>query len=84
MQLYPFSIQEHGQDIEFRLSKVYREIRKKLCAPDQIILHDQLSALLSTAPGNHDGSIAYLTGPQFALAKESVAWAARNRTGRSV
>ena len=90
-KLYPFSAEKHAHDIEFRKNRVANELHDLLNSEGtadgnqidkmEALLND-LRNLLSVILGTcRDGKIAYLTGPQIALAKESVAWAAEARAG---
>lgn len=89
MKLYPFSVQKHAHDIEFRRNRVFCQIHDEQCGETEmsewdyqqlINLHDRLTDLLNAVLYNsRDGKVAYLTGPQIALAKETVAWASNTR-----
>ena len=87
-KLYPFSAQKYAHDIEFRRNRVKNELydaqmdRNFDAALLDMMeeLADQLTDLLSAILGTcRDGRIAYLTGQQIGLAKETVIWAAEQR-----
>lgn len=85
---YPFSVQKHAHDIEFRMNRCWNILRDmemgdapwddaKYDSIDK--LHDKLQSLLDSVMYNGDGRVAWLTGPEIALAKETVAWAQETR-----
>ena len=87
-KLYPFSAQKYAHSIEFRRNRVFNEMRdmesgetpwdsKNYDAMNE--LHEQLTELLSEVMFSGDGRVAWLTGKQIALAKETVAWASNAR-----
>lgn len=85
---YPFSVQKHAHSIEYRRNRVFCEMRDMEYGEtpwnekqyDQLCeLHDQLTDLLEAVLNSRDGRIAYLTGKQIGLAKETVAWASNSR-----
>ena len=87
-KLYPFSTQKHAHSIEFRRNRIYCEMHdmelgvipwniKKYDAMDK--MYDQLTDLLDAILYSGDGRVAWLTGKQIALAKETVAWASNER-----
>lgn len=87
-KLYPFSAQKHAHSIEFRRNRVYCEMRdmesgetpwdsKKYDEMDE--LHNQLTELLQAVLYSGDGRVAWLTGKQIGLAKETVFWASNAR-----
>ena len=87
-KLYPFSAQKHAHSIEFRRNRIYNEMRDmeageipwdeaKYDAMNE--LHEQLTDLLSEVMFSGDGRVAWLTGKQIGLAKETVAWASDSR-----
>lgn len=87
-KLYPFSVQKHAHDIEFRRNRVFIEMReiedgeRKLPLEEierMELLYDDLTELLEAVMDSRDGRIAYLTGKQIGLAKECVAWARERR-----
>lgn len=89
-KLYPFSVQKHAHDVEFRRNRVYNimsdmengGIPMDAAKYDRLDkLHDDLTFLLLAVMNSGDGRIAYLTGPQIGLAKETVIWAAEARSG---
>jgi len=83
MKLYPFSVQKHAHDIEFRRNRVFNQIHD--CDGETLLsnqefeqlenLYDRLTDLLQAVLNSRDGKVAYLTGPQIGLAKETVMWA---------
>ena len=83
MKMYPFSVQKHAHDIEFRRNRVKNTIdaihmKKFFCTEENLqklyVLEEKLTdLLLAIMSGN--GVVCYLTGEQIALAKESVLWA---------
>ena len=89
MKLYPFSAHKHAHDIEFRKNRIANEVHDMeigLTEWNDVWyeraqeLLDNLRDLLSAVLGScRDGRIAYITGPQIALAKETVLWAAEQR-----
>lgn len=89
MKLYPFSVQKHAHDIEFRINRVFCQIHDECCGEtsmseqeyQQLInLYDRLTDLLDAVLYNsRDGKVVYLTGPQIGLAKETVIWASNTR-----
>lgn len=87
-KLYPFSAHKHAHSIEFRRNRVFNEMRdmesgetawdcKKYDAMCE--LHDQLTDLLQAVLYSGDGRVAWLTGKQIGLAKETVLWASSAR-----
>ena len=82
-KLYPFSVQKHAHDIEFRLNRVSNEMHDALEEGKEFekfeTLHDSLIDLLEAVLNSRDGRIAYLTGKQIGLAKETIAWASNAR-----
>ena len=81
---YPFSVQKHAHDIEFRKNRVWNTLRDMESGDiawdekqyDMLLDHlDQLRDLLDAVMNSRDGRIAYLTGKQIALAKDCIAWA---------
>ena len=69
---YPFSIARHAHDIEYRRNRAYNA--------SELEIYKALSGLLQVMKWqSKDGRITWLTGPQIALAKESVAWAEAQR-----
>lgn len=89
-KLYPFSVQKHAHDIEYRRSRAFcemRDIESGEVEADEatyeyvVDLYDRLTDLLEAVMNSRDGRIAYLTGPQIGLAKETVLWASNRRAG---
>lgn len=81
---YPFSVQKHAHDIEFRKNRVWCYLREMETgdAPWDDKMYDGLQAhledlceLLDAVLSSRDGRIAYLTGKQIGLAKDCIAWA---------
>lgn len=81
---YPFSVQKHAHDIEFRKNRVFVMIREMEMGEtswddnmyDGLCAHfDDLTELLEAVLNSRDGRVAYLTGKQIGLAKDCVAWA---------
>lgn len=85
---YPFSVQKHAHDIEFRMNRCFNilhdmqvgEIPWNDAEYERIDkLHDELQALLDSVMWNGDGRVAWLTGKEISLAKETVIWASETR-----
>lgn len=88
-KLYPFNWSGHAHDIDFRLHRVWLDMR---AMEDGEVpyderwysrmekLHEELAELFQ-AGQNHcrDGRVTWLTGPQIGLAKETVNWAGNKR-----
>lgn len=83
-KLYPFSLQKHAHDIEFRKNRIWCEMRDMEMGdvPWNDALYDKMSTLLdelrdllTAVLNSRDGRISYLTGQQIGLAKETVLWA---------
>lgn len=81
---YPFSVQKHAHDIEFRMNRVWIILREMEQGDiqwdekmyDNLTAHmEELQELLDAVMYNGDGRIAYLTGKQIGLAKDCIAWA---------
>lgn len=88
IKLYPFSARKHAHDIEFRRNRVYNLLED--CATATEFNEEQydyleklagrLDELLNATLGTQDNNgIAWLTGKQHALAKETALWAAEQR-----
>lgn len=85
MKLYPFSVQKHAHDIEFRKNRIFCQIHDVCCGETLMSeweyqqlerLYDELATLLNAVLYNsRDGKVVYLTGSQIRLAKETVLWA---------
>lgn len=87
-KLYPFSVQKHAHDIEYRKNRLFCEMRdiemgeieadtatyNRIC--DQ---YEAVTELLEAVMNSRDGRVAYLTGAQIGLAKQCVAWASNRR-----
>ena len=85
---YPFSVQKHAHDIEYRKNKIWIAMRDMESGEipwdenqyDKMERElDELSDLLDAVLFGGNGRIAYLTGKQIGLAKECVAWASCSR-----
>lgn len=85
---YPFSVQKHAHDIEYRKNKVWNTLRDMESGEipwddkeyDRLQdLLDQLRGLLDVVQFGGNGYVVYLTGKQIGLAKECVAWASESR-----
>lgn len=81
---YPFSVQKHAHDIEFRKNRVWLILREMESGDipwderqyDMLQDHmEELEALLDAVLFGGDGRIVYLTGKQIGLAKDCIAWA---------
>lgn len=92
MKKYPFSVQKHAHDIEFRMNRCWLEMHDMLDGEaewdeetyDKLdALHEALVDLLNSIRFNGNGVVAYLTGKEIGLAKETVMWA-RNRRASSL
>jgi hypothetical protein len=94
LKLYPFSVQNHAHDIEFRKNRVWNEMNDMETGevPWDDVKYEKMEALLEQLMDLHlamfnsrDGRIVYLNGRQIGLAKETVLWAAneRGRLGES-
>lgn len=86
-KLYPFSVQKHAHDIEYRRNFVFCRMAdsntgviSEIHFNDLHKLHQDLTSLLLAVKDSRDGKVAYLTGKQIGLAKETVAWAANARS----
>lgn len=85
-KLYPFSVQKHAHDIEYRYNRAKIEMcdmiderRINLDTFDKLEeLCDNLVDLMH-ALRNGDGRVCWLTGKQYGLAKECVIWASNRR-----
>lgn len=87
-KLYPFSVQKHAHDIEYRKNRLYCEIcdiREGEIEADADTLdriyaqYEEVTELLEAVLNSRDGRVAYLTGEQIGLAKQCVAWASNRR-----
>ena len=78
---YPFNIRRHGHDIEYRRNRAKNEMsdkeyegtltREEADRYDRLI--EDLGDILLYYPDNK--GIVFLTGKEYGLAKETVAWA---------
>lgn len=66
-KLYPFSIQKHAHDIEFRYNRMCNVLSEMQTAPEFREVYEAMFHGYS--------SVAWLTGRQLSLAKDAVAWA---------
>lgn len=91
MKLYPFSVKKHAHSIEFRKNRAWCEMQDMEAGeiPWDKDQYEKMAALLDELRDLHlavfnssDGRIAYLTGPQIRLAKETVLWAENERGQR--
>lgn len=90
---YPFSIDKHAHDIEFRISRTINVMNEVLNGDKAYneaefdaleSLLDRLEILLETAlSSSRDGSVALLCGEDYKLAKECAVWAAEARESTS-
>lgn len=75
---YPFSVRKHAHDIEFRRARAWNELHDGGYTNDRLrALVEKLDELRSLFSGSP--AVVWLTGTQYRLAQESVAWAAANR-----
>lgn len=88
---YPFSMQKHAHDIEFRKNRIFNEMHDmemgEIPWDEEIYnkmeaLLDKLKDLLDAVLNSRDGKVSFLTGPQIKLAKETVLWAENERGQR--
>lgn len=78
MKLYPFSAQKHAHDIDFRRNRAYNEFADgNYTNPKLARLIEQLDEIRCLMVGCQ--KVVWLTGAQYALALESVGWAAAQR-----
>lgn len=83
-KLYPFSAREHIHDLSFRSNRAANDIARLEAenANPKIIKHmqelkEQLDTIICMAAGGV--SPIWLTGKEYALAIDSVGWAAAHR-----
>ncbi len=83
---YPFNAKEHAHDIKFACNRAHNQMteagfaRKYDEAERLEKKYEKLSNLLDSILGTTDNrQIAWLTGPEIALAKETVVWADHER-----
>lgn len=87
-KLYPFSIQKHAHDIEFRYNRMCNVLSEMQTAPEFggrtdytheefDKLYDEIEEFREVYEAMFHGysSVAWLTGRQLSLAKDAVAWA---------
>lgn len=89
-KLYPFSNEKHAHDIEFRYNRICNEIHDMQLAPEfggrkhTAEEFDKAWDEMEKLQEVYDivcigGGISWLTGKQYAIAKECVAWASETR-----
>ena len=87
-KLYPFSVQKHAHDIEYRKNRLFCEMRDidmgevqaDAATYNRIVKqYEAVTELLEAVLNSRDGRVAYLNGAQIGLAKECVAWASNRR-----
>lgn len=87
-KLYPFSVQKHAHDIEFRKNRVWNTLRDMESGEvpwddkkyDVLTAHlEEVQDLLDVILSCRNGRVVYLTGEQIGLAKEIVSWASNTR-----
>lgn len=93
-KLYPFSVQKHAHDVEFRRNRVQNQIHDLVVGEstesykgelDELeALETGLTDLLLAVLDSRDGRVAYLTGKQIGLAKETVLWAGESRASTMI
>lgn len=86
---YPFSVAKHAHDVEFYHNRLYNLMHDMEAGVipmnadeyDRMydMYHGPLAELYDMMFQSRDGRIVYLTGPQIALAKQIVFWAAETR-----
>ena len=78
MKLYPFSAQKHAHDIEFRRARAFNEFAQSGYTDTKLeALIERLDEIRSLMVGCP--TIVWLSGKQYGLAIESVAWASAER-----
>ena len=87
MKKYPFSLNRHAHDLEFRRNRAMNELYDKQMNNTlkdgeeerfQKLIDDLAEILLTFPDGNN---VVWITGKQYGLARESVAWAEAMRRG---
>lgn len=92
---YPFSVRKHAHDIEFYCNRLFNTMRDmesgeipmdtkrydRICDMYDGPLMELRDAIFFNS---HDGIVAYLTGPQIALAKKIVMWASETRANSCI
>lgn len=87
---YPFSVQKHAHDIEFYANRLFNTMRGMESGeiPMDSKRYDRICDMYdgplmelrdAVRFNTRDGIVAYLTGPQIALAKKIVIWASETR-----
>ena len=77
-KLYPFSVQKHAHDIDFRRNRAFNEFAEsEYKNPALAKLIEQLDEIRCLMVGN--AKVVWLTGKQYALAQECVCWAVAER-----
>lgn len=78
MKLYPFSAQKHAHDIDFRRDRAFNELADCHFESEElenlIVMLDEIRNLMVGGQ-----KVVWLTSTQYALALESVGWAAAHR-----
>ena len=90
MKKYPFSMTKHAHDVEYRrnfvwnrVNDVYDEYHLTQKEAEGLARElEQLNELVIAMRSNSDGRVAWLTGKEYGLAKECVAWAGERRYSR--
>ena len=78
MKLYPFSAQKHAHDIDFRRNRAFNELADSNYTNNKLeTLIEKLDEIRCLMVGGQ--KVVWLTGAQYALALESVGWAAAQR-----
>ena len=87
MKKYPFSLNRHAHDLEFRRNRAMNELYDKQMNNTlkdgeeerfQKLIDDLAEILLTFPDGNN---VVWITGKQYGLARDSVAWAEAMRRG---
>lgn len=77
-KLYPFSVQKHAHDIDFRRNRAFNEFVESEYKDARLArLLEQLDEIRCLMAGGV--KVVWLTGQQYALAQESVGWAIAER-----
>lgn len=85
---YAFSVAKHGHDIQFRMDTIFCEMHDMEVGtlPWDERRYERIKRLrerLVYLTSFFDGPVAHLPAPQYALAKETVFWAAETRAERN-
>lgn len=88
MKRYPFNAEKHAHDIELAVNRTYNLLHDAQMngngeeAERLEAKYDTLYDLMNSVTNTTDNrQIAWLTGPEIALAKETVIWAGYDREG---